>query len=127
MVYFPELFINSNDKFGRLAIWLVTREAVVCPNVRDLFTAGGKDNFLVGSQIYNKVPRIFLNLFANAKNIAEIILETSAFELTEYWETKTSDKKKLEDWIRLVADRSKKIQSSKHLDIKHIMTELLLK
>ena len=39
MVYFPELFGNSNDKFGRLAIWLVTCEAFVCKNVRDLFTA----------------------------------------------------------------------------------------
>lgn len=127
MVYFPELFGNSNDKFGRLAIWLVTREAVVCPNVRDLFTAGGKDSFLVGKKNYHNVPRIFINLFTNAKNIAEIILETSAFELSEYWDSKTSDRKKLEDWISLVADHSKKIQGTKHLDIKQIMTELILK
>jgi len=127
MVYFPELFGNSNDKFGRLAIWLVTREAVVCPNVRDLYTAGGKDNFVVGKKIYNNVPRIFINLFTNAKNIAEIILETSAFELSEYWESKTSDRKKLEDWISLVAYHSKKVQGTKHLDIKQIMTELILK
>ena len=127
MVYFPELFGNSNDKFGRLAIWLVTREAVVCPNVRDLFTAGGKDSFVVGKKIYNNVPRIFINLFTNAKNIAEIILETSAFELSEYWQSKTCDNQKLEDWISLVADHSKKIQGTKHLDIKQIMTELILK
>jgi hypothetical protein len=54
MTYFPELFGNSNDKFGRLAIWLVTREAVVCPNVRDLFTAGGKIDIIVGKKLIKK-------------------------------------------------------------------------
>jgi hypothetical protein len=71
MAYFPELFGNSSDKFGRLAIWLVTREAVVCPNVRDLFTAGGKSDYLIGKKTYRKVPRIFLNLFDNVPRIVD--------------------------------------------------------
>ncbi len=127
MVYFPELFGNNNDKFGRLAIWLVTREAVVCPNVRDLFTAGGKRDYVVGKNVYQKVPRIFLNLFDNIPNIVETIMQTSAFELSEYWETKTTEKTKLFDWIDLVTEHAKKIQDAKHLNIKQILTELTLK
>ena len=127
MIYFPELFGNSNDKFGRLAIWLVTREAVVCPNVRDLFTAGGKSDCVIGSKMYQKVPRIFLNLFDNLPNIVEAIMQTSAFELSEYWEIQTTDNTKLFDWIDLVALQAKKIQDAKNLDIKQILTELVLK
>ena len=127
MAYFPELFGNSNDKFGRLAIWLVTREAVVCPNVRDLFTAGGKRDYLIGKNVYQKVPRIFLNLFNNIPSIVETIMQTSAFELSEYWEIKTTEKTKLFDWIDLVVDHATKIQDAKHLDIKQILTELTLK
>jgi hypothetical protein len=127
MVYFPELFGNSNDKFGRLAIWLVTREAVVCPNVRDLFTAGGKNDFIINKDTYQKVPRIFLNLFENVPNIIETILQTSAYELSEYWATKTSDKTKILNWINLVAQESAKIQDAKHLNIKQILTKLALK
>jgi hypothetical protein len=127
MVYFPELFGNKGDKFGRLAIWLVTREAVICPNVRDLFTAGGKRDYTVGNEIYPKVPRIFLNLFDNIPTIVETIMLTSAFELSEYWETKATDKTKLFDWIDLVAEHAKKIQDAKHLNIKQILTELVLK
>lgn len=127
MIYFPELFGNSIDKFGRLAIWLVTREAAVCPNVRDLFTAGGKSDYLIGKKRYKKVPRIFLNLFDNVPSIVETIFNTSAFELSEYWETKTSEKNKLLDWIELVADHSKKIQDAKHLNIKQILTDIALK
>ena len=121
MVYFPELFGNSNDKFGRLAIWLVTREAVVCPNVRDLFTAGGKRDYRVGKNVYQKVPRIFLNLFDNVPNIVETIMQTSDFELSEYWETKTTEKTKIFDWIDLVSEHAKKIQDAKHLNIKQTL------
>ncbi|MFN6946659.1 MAG: hypothetical protein ACK4ND_17050 [Cytophagaceae bacterium] len=127
MVYFPELFGNRSDKFGRLAIWLVTREAVVCPNVRDLFTAGGKSDYLIGTKVYEMVPRILLNLFDNITNIVETIMQASAFELSEYWERKTTEKDKLVDWINLVAEYSKKIQDAKHLNIKRILTELALK
>lgn len=127
MTYFPELFGNSSDKFGRLAIWLVTREAVVCPNVRDLFTAGGKNDYLVGKKTYKQVPRIFLNLFDNVPSITKEIINTSAFELSEHWETKTSEKNKLFSWIELVAEHSKKIPDAKHLNIKQILTDIALK
>ena len=127
MVYFPELFGNSNDKFGRLAIWLVTREAVVCPNVRDLFTAGGKKKVIIGKKVYKSVPRIFINLFNNIENIIEHITETSAFELSEYWDTKTTDKTKIFDWIALVSENSNNIQDAKHLNVAEMLKELILK
>jgi hypothetical protein len=118
MVYFPELFGKSNDKFGRLAIWLVTHEAVVCPNVRDLFSAGGRDDY----KVYKNVPRIFLNLFENISIVVETINQTSALELSEYWKTHTTEKSKLLDWINLVTKHSK----TNHLNIKEILTELAL-
>jgi len=127
MVYFPELFGNRTDKFGRLAIWLVTREAVVCPNVRDLYTAGGKGNFDFSNRTYNNVPRIFLTLLNNIHDILETIMQTSAFELSEYWEINTTEKNKLFDWIDLVAINGSKIQDARHLDIRKILTDLLLK
>lgn len=125
MAYFPELFGNSGTKFGRLAIWLVTREAVVCSSVRDVFTAGGKDNYIFNEKSYQKVPRIFLNIFYNIHSILNVISETSAFELSEYWEMKTTENEKIIDWINLVSENSKKIHDAKHLDIKKILLELV--
>lgn len=126
MIYFPELFSNSSDKFGRLAIWLVIREAVVCPNVRDLFTAGGKSNFIFKEKILQNVPRIFVNLFANAKEIALAIQNTNETELSEYWDIKTTEKKKINDWIDLVHQHSQKIPDAKHLNIREILEKLIL-
>ncbi len=127
MVCFPELFSNSNDKFSRLAIWLVTREGVVCHNLRDSFTAGGKGQMLVGKKSYKNIPRIFLNLFDNLDFILEIITQTSSIELSEYWRIKTNEKKKITDWIELISQESKKISDAKHLNIKQILLEIITK
>jgi len=127
MVLFPEIFGNSQDKFNRFAFWLVSKHNVVCPNTRDTFTAGGTGDFFVGSKIYNKVSRIFLNLLNTIPEIVETISQTSASELSEYWEMKTTDKKKFFDWIDLVSEHSKKIQDARHLNIKDILSQLILR
>lgn len=126
MVYFPEVFSNQGDKFSRLAIWLVTREAVVCPNVRDLFSAGGQDSFMIKGKVYHKIPKIFLNLFNRINDILEVLINTSSIELSEYWNRKTIEKKKIMDWIELVGMNSKSVQGAKHLDIKQMLSELIL-
>ena len=54
-------------------------------------------------------------------------MQISTFELSEYWNNKTMDKTKLFDWIDLVAEHAKNIQGAKHLNIKQILTELVLK
>lgn len=125
MIYFPELFGGSNDKFGRLAIWLITREAVVCSNIRDSFTAGGRGSFNVMDRIFINIPRIFLNLFSNINYINELIKETAAVELSEYWGIRTTDERKLLDWIDLVVMYSKEIKNIEHLNIREILGDLL--
>ncbi|NMH24150.1 hypothetical protein [Flavobacterium solisilvae] len=127
MIFFPEIFGKTQDKFNRFAFWLVSKHNIVCPNTRDPFTAGGTNDFSFNTRVYPKVSRIFLNLFNNIPNIIETILQTSAFELSEYWETKTTEKTKFFDWIDLVSEHAKKIQDTKHLDIKQILTELSLR
>lgn len=127
MALFPELFGNSNDKFGRLALWLITSESIVCPNIRDVFSAGGRNDALINEKIYQNVPRIFLNLFDIMPQIVEIIISTPAKELSGFWNIKTTEKRKLTDWINLINDQRKKIRGTEHFDLKHILTHLIIK
>ncbi len=125
MVFFPELFSNHIDKFGRFTIWLITRESVVCPNTRNMFSAGGKGEVVVENNVYSNVPRIFLNLFDNFDSIIETIVLTSHTELSEYWGKKTTERGKVLDWFDLVDVNSKSISDAKHLEIKEIMIKLI--
>lgn len=124
MVYFPNMFSNSTSKFDKLPVWLVSHHSVVCKNIRDLFSAGGKSDFLFGEGVYHRLPKMIFNMFDNISDIVEVLLNTPAFELSEYWETKTTEKTKFFDWVNIVSEYSKKIQDIKHLDIKQILTEL---
>lgn len=125
MVLFPEIFGTSNDKFSRIAFWLVSVEKIVHPNVRDNFSAGGRDTFILGKKTYESVPQIFLRLFKNLPKVIEKLVQTSESELSEYWERKTSEKKKISDWIELVSEHSKRMPSAKHLNIKQILFEII--
>lgn len=125
LTFFPELLSNSNDKFGRLAIWLITKEGVVCPNVRDLFTAGGKSDLLIGGKTYKNVPRIFVTLIQNLPDIAKIIFKTKATELSAYWQKNATEGNKDKTWIRLVAREASSINGAKHLDLEEMINRTL--
>ena len=54
----------------------------------------------------------------------ETLQGTSAIELTEYWNQKTSDKRKISDWKDLVNEYSKTISTAGHLNLKNMLTRL---
>src|SRR5690606_30659018 len=92
MVLFPEVFGNKGDKFNRLSLWLVTSESIVCPNIRDIFTAGGRVDLVFESGRYDAVPRIFQTLFENRTEIMHIIQDIDAEELSKFWGVSLSEK-----------------------------------
>ena len=124
LVYFPELFGNRNDKFGKLAIWLIMRNSIVCPNLRDIFTAGGKGDFVVDKQLFSQIPRMFLNVFENIDALKKILATTEVSVLSEFWGIETSESTKVFDWISLVDNNWKKSPQSNFLDIKKILLDL---
>ncbi len=126
MVYFPELFGGKSDKFSKFSLWLITRKATVCPNVRDLFTAGGRGTFVIKDKRYHNIPRIFINLFENLIPIQKLILQSNHSELSHYWGCKTSDKTKISSWINLVDAQAKSLRGAKHLNVGHMLKHLLL-
>jgi hypothetical protein len=125
MVYFPEIFGNKSEKFSRVAIWLITKEGVVCSNIRDIFTAGGKGDVVVSNKSYKDIPRIFINLLENLNALIEMISHTSAIELSEFWEKETEEEKKIEDWINLVSENSQKISGMKNIKLQEIINHKL--
>jgi len=72
------------------------------------------------------IPRIYIKLFENIDSILEVLINTSSIELTEYWKEKTSEKKKIMDWIELVSMNSKTVNGTKHLNLKQMLNELIL-
>lgn len=123
MAFFPEIFSNKPTKYERLPVWLITREAVMYPALRDLFTSGGKCDIPIGRKIYQNAPRIFATLINNLSKIIETLLQTSATELTEHWQQQVNEKNKVKHWIELVSTEGNKIKDATHLDLKTMINE----
>ena len=68
---------------------------------------------------------MFIKLFENIDSVLEFLIDTSAIELSEYWNQKTTEKRKIMDWIDMVSINSKSVQGAKHLDIKKMQSELI--
>lgn len=107
--FFPELVSNHPDKFNRFSIWLATGEGVICPNVRDIFTAGGQGTIIVNDIETNKIPQIIMKLHSNIKEIKQLIEITELDVLAEFWKCKVTETTKFEKWIELISLNSKKI------------------
>jgi hypothetical protein len=118
MVFFPGVFTKNPVKFNKVAVWLVNIHGVVCPNIRDPFTAGGKGNVTWNGIIYTSVPRIIINLINNLPAIKNLLANISNEELYSFWQ-KDQNKDKFEAWINLI------IQNTKYMQLPFNLEQLL--
>ena len=110
MVFFPEIFSNQPDKFNNIGVWLVNSHGIVCPNVRDMFSAGGQGSITYNNKTYHSIPKILVKMTSSLIEIKEIIKESSIDELSFYWNAIISDP--YDTWINLI------IQNTKHFNLR---------
>lgn len=105
MAYFPEVFSNHSDKFSNLSLWLASTEGIVCNNIRDLYSAGGKVNLVFEGRRY-LVPRIIGHLFDNLIEIRKLLLSVDLNFISETWDIKGLKRSLIIDkWIELVNNK----------------------
>ncbi len=59
LVLFPEVV---SGKYGKAALWLAGAKGIVCTNIRDLFSAGGKVRTVDGQALNAHLPRVVKTL-----------------------------------------------------------------
>ncbi len=114
MILFPEIFSNRSDKFNRIAVWLVNSEGIVCPNIRDVFTAGGQGTIEWKGKQFFGVPKIIIRLSSSIGELKKLLYETDNGVLEKYWGRSVSNK--TNDWIAMVRDHSQSLKSIKLAD-----------
>jgi hypothetical protein len=104
MIYFPEVFKRD---FNRCAFWLYENESVICPNVRDQFSAGGTGSLIWHNRTYSGLPRIIINLISSLDEIKDILKITDVETLSHYWGNEFMDKQL--SWIKLIIKNTRKL------------------
>jgi hypothetical protein len=104
MILFPEIFSEDRyNKYRRLSAWLVN-EGIVCRNLRDGFTAGGRDVISLGGTNYPDIPRIIVNMFESLNEIRSFIDSIEIEFLNNFWVGKITNK--FAHWVNLVEENT---------------------
>lgn len=84
MILFPETLspVRTKDKYSNLSLWLCSFSQVVCPNIRDEFSAGGKLHYINGVRLEKPIPQVFGVIVKYSQSIKSM-LENPTRELLD--------------------------------------------
>lgn len=71
MILFPDALDPNgpSNKYNQISLWLCSYNQVVMPNIRDLFTAGGKITHVNGKRLRNPIQRVYKQIVDFADDI----------------------------------------------------------
>ena len=99
-VLHPEILSNSSNKYRNVPAYLASRYGVVCANVRDIFTAGGRVVLQDVDGNDFKAPQIIGELLRLAPIIEEKIAQKTIVELSNSWGHHVNeDSSKRSSWL----------------------------
>lgn len=79
--------VSSPVKYTQITLWLCSYNQVLVPNVRDLFTAGGRITHVNGEALKNPIPHVFAKVIEHSQLIKDILDNADAemrLLITEY-------------------------------------------
>ena len=82
MILFPEALnpARNKSKYNNTTLWLCSYNQVVNPNIRDLYSAGGKITHVNGKRLDKPVPQVF-NIIVNYSDDIKSCLHNPSKEL----------------------------------------------
>lgn len=96
-ICFPDIFSSSQTKFHNLAVYWITKDSLLCCNIRDLFTSSGQPT--IDGRRY---PAIY-GRFVNAEEaILQYFDNHDRNHFFELWEIKDTGEHLADVWLRLL-------------------------
>ena len=104
LVLFPTLFRESdNTKYEQPALWLVTNSGVTTSSMRDIFSAGGKEEFKTKAGVILRLPAIFRRVKKHKELISSLIENAETSVLFKHWQVRIDNENRLYQWCSLCA------------------------
>lgn len=124
-ILFPELFSNQGSdrqtKYKRASLWLCSRQSLICSNIRDFFTSGGKV-IDIGSMHFNiKMPQILKRLYDCRNDVSELLShpdEALVDDISELWTIECNPIYYKDCWMSMMQNVFKE-----NLELKNIKIE----
>ena len=110
MVLCPEVFSSSSAKYLNFSIYLLESYNAVSSSLRDLFSSGGTVCTEIKGVNIN-LPRVFYNLYCNAKKVQDLLVTAEEEYLLNFWEHKFGVREikgnQEQTWKNIIDEQSK--------------------
>lgn len=112
MILFPEAMNpkGGQKKYNQTTLWLCSYKQIVMPNIRDLYTAGGKITSINGKRLDIALPQVF-NQILVFSDLIKKMLENPSSELImliqDYNPVLLSGDNMWEEWIKICSNYAK--------------------
>lgn len=120
-ILFPELFSSKQDKYKRSALWMCSRYSVICSNLRDTFSAGGKMEEIGGVKFKHKMPQVLNNLYQYRKLIRKLLSnpdEALIQDVEDNWGENESNRICLNKWLEIMQQTFNINEELKDIDLR---------
>lgn len=102
IVLFPEIFSQASTKYSNLILWLLLEKSIICPNVRDIYSAGGKMRLKYNNFQLDSISRKEYYLLKNYKRIVSVLQSYDNLPLAQYWGVNLAGKSKIDIWYGMI-------------------------
>ncbi len=122
-ILFPELFSSKQDKYKRAALWMCSRYSVICSNLRDTFSAGGKVEEIGGVKFDRKMPQVLNNLYQYRELIRKSLNnpdEALMQDVEDNWGENESRNLCMDRWLELMQQTFNSSEDFKGIDLQDL-------
>lgn len=105
-ILFQSLYDEDNrNRYRPVSLWLCNNYSLLCPNIRDEFSAGGKCDIINGVKLERPYPHIVRELLLSHEYIKELLQypdEDIIRGIKDYWDFQYDESNLYESWLSMI-------------------------
>ncbi|KGF17757.1 hypothetical protein HMPREF1640_06280 [Prevotella sp. S7-1-8] len=115
---------NPNLKYKYVAIWLCSHYSLLCSNMRDFYSAGGKIKEYKGVVFNPPLPQIVGNLLRRVDEIKSLLDNPDKDllqDISDYWDFEYNETDLFGSWVNMLEEQFKGNAELKKINIRKLI------
>ena len=126
-ILFQSLYSKSSkDRYRPIALWLCNNYSLLCPNMRDEFSAGGQCTIINGKLLKRPYPHIVQEILNNQERIKSLLLspdEDLLMGIHDFWDFVYDPKDLYNSWLSMLETSFKENPQLSFVPIRKLLEE----
>ncbi|MBO5601090.1 MAG: hypothetical protein J5957_00595 [Prevotella sp.] len=127
-IFFCQYDSNPQIRYRAISLWLCNHYSLLCPNIRDLFSAGGVCEITLPDGKKKSLPHIAGELLENILKIKKLLDDPDIDliqDIKEYWDFDFDNNNLFEVWVKEIEKHFNNNTTLKNVPIKSLIEDIV--